>query len=613
MKKIILTLAVALLGITAAHTQEKVRNMVVIGTDGSMTKFEISKVQDVTFEYVDVDPVIETDVFTVNGVSFTMVRVPGGTFTMGATDEQGSDAYSNEKPTHSVTLSNYMIGETEVTQALWEAVMGSNPSSFGGANKPVEQVSWNDCQEFITKLNQLTGEVFRLPTEAEWEYAARGGKSGGTKYAGSDVINTVGWYSGNSGSTTHDVATLTPNSLGIYDMTGNVWEWCQDWYGSYSSAAQTNPTGPTTGSYRVLRGGSWFLGAANCRVSSRFNFTPTYGYYDVGLRLVRVLEGASEPAVTLEAPLSVTAMLDTESSVSISWEAVAGAQSYTVYRSADNTSYSPIASGITGTTYIDSAPLDGAPNYYRIIAVAESEMSSPTSPVLISDNKMYTVNGISFKMIAVPGGTFTMGATDEQGSDAYSNEKPTHSVTLSNYMIGETEVTQALWEAVMGSNPSSFGGANKPVEQVSWNDCQEFITKLNQLTGEVFRLPTEAEWEYAARGGKSGGTKYAGSDDISTVAWYYANSGNTTHDVATLSPNSLGIYDMSGNVCEWCQDWYGSYSSAAQTNPTGPSTGSSCVLRGGSWSDVPSTCRVSYREDFTPAVRGSFRGLRLAR
>ncbi|MDO5341751.1 MAG: formylglycine-generating enzyme family protein [Bacteroidia bacterium] len=223
--------------------------------------------------------------FTVNGVSFEMIAVEGGTFTMGATSEQGSDAYDDEKPTHSVTLSDYYIGKFEVTQELWEAVMGSNPSFFNGSNLPVEQVSWNDCQEFITKLNGLTGKNFRLPTEAEWEYAARGGnRSGGYKYSGSNNINDVAWYDNNSGST-HAVGTKSPNELGIYDMSGNVYEWCQDWYGSYSSGSQTNPQGPSSGSYRVLRGGCWHHNALICRVSSRSLITPDHGDSRLGLRL----------------------------------------------------------------------------------------------------------------------------------------------------------------------------------------------------------------------------------------------------------------------------------------------------------------------------------------
>ncbi|MBR5085870.1 MAG: formylglycine-generating enzyme family protein [Muribaculaceae bacterium] len=226
--------------------------------------------------------------FTVNGVSFTMIEVEGGTFTMGATPEQGNDADSDEKPTHSVTLSTYSIGLTEVTQELWEAVMGSNPSSFKGAKRPVEQVTWNYCQEFIHKLNEMTGENFRLPTEAEWEYAARGGnKSQGYKYSGSNEIGDVAWYDGNSSRQTHDVATKQSNELGLYDMSGNVWEWCQDWYGEnyYGSSPSSNPTGPASGSIRVDRGGSWGSGARGCRVSYRGGNYADYRSYGLGLRL----------------------------------------------------------------------------------------------------------------------------------------------------------------------------------------------------------------------------------------------------------------------------------------------------------------------------------------
>ena len=230
-------------------------------------------------------------------------------------------------------------------------------------------------------------------------------------------------------------------------------------------------------------------------------------------------------------------------------------------------------------------------------------------------NSIITLNGsVVFKMIAVEGGTFQMGATSEQGNDALDSEKPVHSVTLSDYYIGETEVTQELWTAVMGSNPSYFSGyPQRPVEKVSWNDCQEFITKLNQLTGKNFRLPTEAEWEYAARGGnKSQGYKYSGSNTIGDVAWYTDNSSSQTHDVKTKQANELGIYDMSGNVWEWSQDWYGDYSSSSQTNPTGPSSGSYRVLRGGSRSSFARGCRVSNRNYCDPGGRGSSLGLRLS-
>ncbi len=227
--------------------------------------------------------------FTANGVSFKMITVQGGTFTMGATDEQPSWAPSDERPAHQVILSNYYMGETEVTQELWQAVMGTNPSYFtGDLSRPVENVTWDDCQTFITQLNALTGQQFRLPTEAEWEYAARGGKQAhGFIYSGNSNVDMVAWYLNNSSSQTHPVATKQVNELGLYDMSGNVWEWCQDWYDAnyYYNSPATNPTGPETGSERVMRGGSYGLYDSNCRVSGRAYYTPSRVREDLGLRL----------------------------------------------------------------------------------------------------------------------------------------------------------------------------------------------------------------------------------------------------------------------------------------------------------------------------------------
>lgn len=280
---------------------------------------------DANANYFTIDMRPETkdeETFTVNGVSFTMKLVEGGTFQMGSSD---SDADSDEKSVHSVTLSSYYIGETEVTQALWKAVMGNNPSYFKGDNLPVESVSWNDCQEFIRKLNQKTGKNFRLPTEAEWEFAARGGAKT-SLYNGENIIirgknnspnlDALAWYGGNCGRNytieegcdvsngdgisgwdekqysdskggTHPVKKKQPNAYGLYDMLGNVWEWCSDWYGSdyYGKSPSTNPKGPSSGSYRVLRGGSWYDRAGYCRVSNRDDSIPDYTFNGRGFRL----------------------------------------------------------------------------------------------------------------------------------------------------------------------------------------------------------------------------------------------------------------------------------------------------------------------------------------
>ncbi len=243
---------------------------------------------------------------------------------------------------------------------------------------------------------------------------------------------------------------------------------------------------------------------------------------------------------------------------------------------------------------------------------------------VVMDEKTFTVTGngksVTFKMKLVKAGTFQMGSTTGE-----SNEKPVHSVTLtSDYYMGETEVTQALWYAVMGKtiiNQCNMAdqyylrgiGVNYPAYCISYEDCEQFLTKLNQMTGQSFRFPTEAEWEYAARGGSKGkGYTYSGGNDIGDVAWYKGNSGEGTHAVKTKSPNELGLYDMSGNVWEWCQDRYGSYPSSAQTNPTGPSSGSNWVERGGSWSNDATDCRTARRDYVRPAFRRDDLGLRLA-
>ena len=240
-------------------------------------------------------------IVVVNGISFKMIYIEAGTFIMGATEEQAG-ASANESPAHQVTLTkDYYLGETEVTQALWYAVMGQKPTSDGSAwsstyglgdNYPAYNISWNDCQEFISKLNKFTGLTLRLPTEAEWEYAARGGNKATTQtlYSGSNTIGDVAWYDGNSSSSTHAVAGKSANALGLYDMSGNVWEWCNDWYGSYSSGAQTDPTGPSSGSFRVLRGGSWFRDATGCRVAYRYGISVSSRYYYNGMRLALTAE-----------------------------------------------------------------------------------------------------------------------------------------------------------------------------------------------------------------------------------------------------------------------------------------------------------------------------------
>ena len=427
-----------------------------------------------------VPPPAPCKTFDVNGVEFNMMCVEGGTFTMG----KGEDA-------HQVTLSDYYMAQSELTQVQWEAVMGKiEKGKYAiekyGDNYPMSGISLMQCQEFVDRLNELTGLHFRISTEAEWEYAAHGGvKSKGYKYAGSDDINEVAIWNGTvrldeNGKKIYapePVMTRKQNELGIYDMSGNVAEWVNDWNGEFNLYPQINPTGPTTYtttySHSVhYRGGCWTFPEYKCEVTFKQpknvpSITdPNHGFNGIGLRLV----------LSDEEPFKM------------------------VY--------------VNDTTRIVLRPVKG---------------------------------------------------------EKY------------NYYIGETEVTYALWNVVMGTVLGVEETDNKPVSRVSWDDCQKFIAKLNELTGLHFRLPTEAEWEYAARGGsRSNGYMFAGSNDIDSVGWYMINSDSTDHCVAQLMSNELGIYDMTGNVWEWCQDYY-------DVNQT------MHVVKSGSWFDAATTCRIDAR------------------
>ena len=237
----------------------------------------------------------QNQTYSANGVEFEMVKVDGGNFTMGNKSRRGKEKYKKERPAHNVTLSSYYIGQTEVTQELWVAVMGNNPSEFEGNNRPVDQISWHDAQLFIERLNKLTGMNFRLPTEAEWEFAARGGNyCKGYKYSGGSSISNVGWCAENSSMETHDVKSRGANELGIYDMSGNVAEWCNDWKGPYDSSIKINPQGADMGIYRVLRGGSWIDNVFQCRIIARDSAKPEYAYKGNGMRLALSVDNNSK-------------------------------------------------------------------------------------------------------------------------------------------------------------------------------------------------------------------------------------------------------------------------------------------------------------------------------
>ena len=460
------------------------------------------------------------------GMEFTLI--PAGKFAMG----EGVDAQE-------VTLTKpFQMSVHEVTQAQYEKVMGVNPSSNKGADNPVENVSWADAVMYCRRLSRLpaekaAGNVYRLPTEAEWEYACRAGTK--TKYGFGENDSWLGdyaWFDENSGYKTHPVGIKLPNAWGLHDMHGNVLELCQDWYGEYPSGAATDPTGPTSGSMRVFRGGSFGNLAAACRSANRF-------------------EGGSNGSIGFR------------------------------------------------------------------VAMSPSSQTNNPNPIALPES----ADSIGMKFKLIPTGTFTMG----EGNEA-------HDVTLTKpFQMGVREVTQEQYEKVMGVNPSIcfdptsaiiYGHSVNPADSITWDDASAFCRRLSALpaekaAGNVYRLPTEAEWEFCCRAGTT--TDYSFGDDRSVLgqyAWFHANSEKTTHPSIEYSsdsrkPNAWGLYDMHGNVWEWCQDWHGKYPRGSVRDPTGPTSGSRRVLRGGSWGDSAEYLRSAFRGRDEPSSRRYVIGFRV--
>jgi formylglycine-generating enzyme required for sulfatase activity len=432
--------------------------------------------------------------------------VKAGTFSMGETLDMGR---FRTPSLHQVLLDGFAIGTTEVTQALWKAVMGSNPSPKDVPTAPDTMVNYGDALKFLQKLSKATGVPFRLPTEAEWEYAARQREG----------------------------------------MAGSAWEWCSDrWTDELGALLTVNPQGPEAGQEYALRGGSAL--EKNNKPITRKPMAPTTKAGDVGLRLA-VSTGEAFPQALYE-------------------------------------------------------------------VLVENKVPRERYKITELKPETFTVNGVKFEMLPVEGGTFLMGGTEQKGQVIREDELPQHEVTLDHFKIGKLEVTQALWEAVMGEVPYGNQGPEYPIGNVSWYDAQAFIRQLNALTGRKFRLPTEAEWEYAARGGKkTHGYNYAGSPYPQIVA-QFGFEDMRTRPVARFSPNELGTYDMSGNAWEWCQDRVGPYSSVEQRDPTGPASVREKdeldprIMRGGSVATTQDKCRVSNRGEFDPNRFRTTIGFRLA-
>jgi len=504
-----------------------------------------------------------------------MVFVEGGTFTMGCTEEhQDSCKYTGATPTRTVTVGGFHIGRYEVTQWLWKSVMGSNPSHYHRNNNlPVTDVSWNNVQTFIRKLNEVTGKQYRLPTEAEWEYAARGGnKSKGYRYSGSDSLGEVAIT--DSYCEGLCIGARAPNELGIYDMSGNVAEWVNDTYEKYG---------------RAFRGGSVPYHGGGSRVYSRSSFEPDKSDRYLGFRLAHNAvnignnDNGNDEITSLQKE-------DNDSSGEI-----------TSSLPEDNDSNDEISSSQEKNTVSQ----EDVSRCFHIERPADSSKKQYTPPPDVSSDPH------SIAMVFVEAGTLMTGRASEdipcdEEKICGDDKKAQENITVDGFYISKYEVTQGLWKSVMQRNPSkNTGNDNLPVENVSWKDAQKFIRKLNAKTKKKYRLPANAEWEYAARGGnKSKGYDFSGSNFIDGVAWYVENSDIKTHPVGTKLPNELGIHDMTGNVSEWADDYIfaGKGRSKRYRN-----------LRGGNYYNPVAGCRVAYTTGITyKDVRSGTFGFRLA-
>jgi formylglycine-generating enzyme required for sulfatase activity len=561
-------------------------------------------------------------------VALEMIWVEPGTFTMGSPT---TEAYRFLGETqHEVTLTQgFYLGKYEVTQAQYEAVMNGNddglnatPSNWpNNPDRPVEQVSHDDIQKFLTRLNtQQAGNIpegwaYVLPTEAQWEYACRAGTT--TAYSWGDSITTDNANYASSGySQTQDVGQYSANPWGFFDMHGNVWEWTADWHAAYSSGAQTDPEGAATGSRRVKRGGSWYHSGTNLRSAYRYNPTPSTRNYFIGFRVgfQQVPADVASPEMSILGDANITQLQG------VAW-VDPGVEAHDVHDG--NLSGDVIVSGTVdvntvGTytlTYTVSDAAGNQASLTRTVNIVAGQASTHTADLNAS---------VALEMIWVDPGTFTMGSpTTETGRTSSETQ---HEVTLTQgFYLGKYEVTQAQYESVMTGNMDSLSvtpsqwpnNPDRPVDKVSYDDIQKFLTRLNtQQAGNIpegwaYVLPTEAQWEYACRAGTT--TAYSWGDSISAsdANWNHGNDPNRTENVGQYSANPWGFFDMHGNVREWTANWYAAYSSGAQTDPEGPATGSSRVLRGGSWRHTGPYLRSANRTTNIPSYRNSGIGFRV--
>lgn len=568
----------------------------------------------------------------VGAVRMTLRWIQGGTFWMGSPKGE-SGRLDWEWPRHRVTLSEgFWLAETPCTQELWLEVMGESPSEFQSAQRPVEMVSWEDAGAFMERVNERRpGLDLQLPTEAQWERACRAGTDTATWLGDLEILGErnaplldgIAWYGGNSGvefdlgqgrdsrdwketqypselSGTRLVKEKASNPWGLYDMLGNVFEWCRDTGyrpKSTDSDPRKDPCVREGGTGRVIRGGSWFEHARLVRAASRRWGRPGDRRSSLGFRLSRGPDSRAE-----------------HKKRSSSEQARRGT--------------SLRAGARHSNAWLERLPwaADGGEDRYGRWV-------------------LFGAGGVGQRMRWIVPGTFLMGSPDNEAGRR-DREGPRHEVTLSQgFWLAETPCTQELWEAVMGSNPSEFRSLQRPVERVSWEDVQAFLTRLEtRLPGLNPRLPTEAEWEYACRTDTEtatwlGDLKILGERNaplLDEMAWYGGNSGVEfdlpegwdssgweerqyphqkagTREVALKTANPWGLFDMLGNVYEWCSDRYGPYVDGPALDPQGPEKGSARVIRGGSWLELAQNVRAAYRSWCLPVVRLSLLGFRLSR
>ncbi len=614
-----------------------------------------------------------------------------GTFLMGSPEDEPG-RWDAEGPRHQVTIEEgYWLFDTPCTQALWTAVMGANPSRFQSPGRPVEQVSWEDVRGFLDRLNGLVpGLDLTLPTEAQWEHACRAGTDSALYTGPIDIegennapaLDPIAWYGGNSGvgfelangydssdwkeqqypnprSGTHPVGEKQPNPWGLYDMLGNVYEWVADhWHDDYSGAPTDGSAWlDAAGAGRVVRGGSWFNVARYCRCAFRSRRAPADRFDDLGFRCARVqvrepggqegAGGSGAPGAGAARPAERSRPGGTRSGRGAD---CGGSEPLRLDSAAPAAVTLPDAPAVEVRTERAILTLRRIPRPAWASAMGRDRFGLWAEIAIAPDTGGQPVIQ---RLRWCPPGRFRMGSPDDEPG-RWGAEGPRRPVTLgAGYWLFDTPCTQALWEALMGGNPSNFKSPDRPVETVSWDEAQGFVTALNRRLAhlgdadEHFVLPSESQWEYACRAG-SETALYTGPIEIlgdanapalDPIAWYGGNSNvgfelangqdrswlkelqypggkAGTHPVKGKLPNDWGFYDMLGNVWEWLEDaWHEGYDGAPSDGSAWPSdaAGADRVVRGGSGDSDARYCRCAYRYRYAPADRRAYLGFRCAR